>query len=106
MATEREGMDTQTGTGYSPRVPRIDIPVPSIPQPLATYTPAAGFSGIRPGGRTMAIEMLLQAHGPIRPQAGQEPGELLLRGTELGHSPLPPPMLVSARTVPVTVPLV
>ena len=41
MATEREGMDTQTGTGYSPRVPRIDIPVPSIPQPLATYTPAA-----------------------------------------------------------------
>ena len=34
-------MDTQTGTGYSPRVPRIDIPVPSIPQPLATYTPAA-----------------------------------------------------------------
>src|SRR5437660_4448969 len=41
MATEREGMDTQTGTGYSPRVPRIDIPVPSIPPPLATYTPAA-----------------------------------------------------------------
>ena len=34
-------MDTRTGTGYSPYVPRTDVAVPDIPQPLASYTPAA-----------------------------------------------------------------
>jgi enamine deaminase RidA (YjgF/YER057c/UK114 family) len=33
-------MDTPARTGYSRRVPRIDIPVPGIPQPLASYTAA------------------------------------------------------------------
>src|SRR5215813_4915482 len=33
-------MHTYRRTGYAPGVPRIDIPVPGIPQPLASYTPA------------------------------------------------------------------
>src|SRR5262249_45300594 len=35
-----EEMDTRARTGYSPDVPRIDIAVPGIPQPLASYTAA------------------------------------------------------------------
>jgi len=34
------GIDTRARTGYAPGVPRIDVAVPGIPQPLATYTPA------------------------------------------------------------------
>ncbi len=33
-------MDTHGRTSYAPGVPRIDVPVPGIPQPLASYTPA------------------------------------------------------------------
>src|SRR2546425_7511655 len=33
-------MDTRLGTGYAPPMPRIDVAVPGIPQPLASYTPA------------------------------------------------------------------
>src|SRR5262245_56045667 len=33
-------MDTPGRTRYAPGVPRIDIAVPGIPQPLASYTPA------------------------------------------------------------------
>src|SRR5256884_4022510 len=34
-------MDTRPGTGYAPPMPRIDVAVPGIPKPLASYTPAA-----------------------------------------------------------------
>src|SRR2546425_9205103 len=34
-------MDTRLGTGYAPPMPRIDVAVPRIPKPLASYTPAA-----------------------------------------------------------------
>src|SRR5437899_8159 len=34
-------MDTRLGTGYAPPMPRIDVAVPGIPKPLASYTPAA-----------------------------------------------------------------
>src|SRR2546425_2982322 len=34
-------MDTRLGTGYAPPMPRIDVAVPYIPQPRASYTPAA-----------------------------------------------------------------
>ena len=33
-------MDAGSGRGYAPDMPRLDIPVPGIPQPLASYTPA------------------------------------------------------------------
>src|SRR3989442_1900731 len=34
-------MDTRLGTGYARPMPRIDVAVPGIPKPLASYTPAA-----------------------------------------------------------------